>query len=83
MSSAVAGFPVLLAQTKYSRDFEAEADDFGFRLLKANGISPDAFADIMARMSSNSCGDDEPSSAFMSTHPVTQERIAKARPAAR
>lgn len=86
MGSAVAGFPVLLAQTKHSRDFEAEADDFGFALLKAHGISPDAFADIMERMSfAGSCGEGEAeaSSGFLSTHPMTQERIAKARAAAR
>lgn len=88
MSSAVAGFPVLLAQTKYSRDFETEADDFGFGLLKANGISPNAFADIMGRMSSDGRsgegeGEAEPSSGFLSTHPVTEERIARARAAAR
>jgi predicted Zn-dependent protease len=88
MSTAVAGFPVLLAQTKYSRDFETEADDYGFRLMKAKGISPNAFADIMGRMSSAgaSCGEGEseaePSSGFLSTHPVTEERIARARAAA-
>jgi len=89
MSTAVAGFPVLLAQTKYSRDFETEADDYGFRLMKAKGISPNAFADIMGRMASAgaSCGEGEsetePSSGFLSTHPVTEERIARARAAAK
>lgn len=91
MSTAVAGFPVLLAQTKYSRDFETEADDYGFRLMKAKGISPNAFADIMGRMASGggSCGEGEaqteaePSSGFLSTHPVTEERIARARAAAK
>ena len=82
MSTAVAGFPVLLAQAKYSRDFETEADDYGFRLMKARGISPQAFADIMGRLSKKA-GEGKHEPAFVSTHPVTDERIARARAAAR
>ncbi len=81
MSTAVAGFPLLLAQTKYSRDFESEADDYGFALMKARGISPNAFAEIMARLAGNA-GEAKPETAFLSTHPVTPARIGRARAAA-
>jgi predicted Zn-dependent protease len=82
LSAAVSGLPVMIAQTHYSREFEAEADAFGFELLKRHSISPDAFADLMERLSK---GDDEAerSLGFISTHPVTADRIARARAAAR
>src|SRR5712692_4851177 len=48
---AVAGLPGLLAQSKYSREFESEADDFAFKLLKRHNRSPAAFASLMERLS--------------------------------
>jgi predicted Zn-dependent protease len=81
LSVAVAGLPALLAQTKYSRDFEAEADEFAFRLLKQHGISPKAFASLMERLAK---GHDKTERAlgFVSTHPITAERVQRARAAA-
>ncbi len=81
LSAAVAGLPALLAQTKYSREFETEADEFAFKLLRQRGYSPNAFADLMERLSkkeSNSRGNFD----FLSTHPVTSERVKRARAAA-
>jgi len=40
ISAAVTGLPVLLAQTKYSRDFETAADDYAFALLEQKGFPP-------------------------------------------
>lgn len=54
LSVAVAGLPAILAQTKYSRDFEIEADDFAYELLKRNDISPEAFASLMERLDQGS-----------------------------
>lgn len=79
VSTTVSGFPVLLAQTKYSRKFEGEADEFAFKLLRKKGIPPGAFADIMERLSQNE--KDERAFAFISTHPVTADRIRRARQA--
>jgi len=81
LSVAVAGLPVLLAQTKYSRDFEAEADEYGFQLLKQHQLSPDAFASLMERLTQKQ-ESTERAYAFLSTHPVTAERIKRAREAA-
>ena len=81
LSAAVAGIPVIIAQRKYSRRFETEADTFAFRLLTENGIPPEAFGSIMKRLG----GDDEDTPTgfnYLSTHPITKERIQRAREAA-
>lgn len=79
---AVAGLPAVLAQTKYSREFETEADDFAFQLLRRRGLSPEAFATLMERLTRKQ-QDAERAFAFVSSHPVTAERIRRAREAAK
>ena len=81
LSAAVAGLPIILAQTKYSREFETAADTFAFNLLKNKGRSPEAFASIMQKLS-NSMGHVASSIDYMSTHPVTHERVQRALDAA-
>lgn len=81
LSVAVAGLPVVLARTRYSREFESEADDYAFRLLRQHGISPVAFATLMERLAARN-GDAGHALAFLSSHPVTAERIRRAREAA-
>lgn len=81
LSAAVAGLPVIIAQKKYSREFETEADTYAFKLLKEKGISPEAFASMMKRLR----GDEEDTPvgfSYLSTHPITKERIQRARDAA-
>jgi Zn-dependent protease with chaperone function len=82
LSTVVAGVPTVLAQTRYSRRFETEADDYGFALLKKRGQSPLAFAHLMERLAKNRGGKKERFS-FLSSHPVTAERIRRAREAAK
>lgn len=82
LSGAVAGLPVMLAQTKYSRKFEAEADDYAFGLLKQRGYSPKAFADLMERLSNEQPKSKGPLT-WISSHPATSQRVDKARAAAR
>jgi Zn-dependent protease with chaperone function len=83
LSAAVAGLPVLLAQTKYSRKFESAADDYAFKLMTRKGISPNAFAALMERLAAkrggitSSFGFD-----YFSTHPAIEERVRRAREAA-
>jgi len=81
LSAAVTGLPLLLTQTKYSRDFESAADDYAFRLLKQKGYSPKAFASLMERLAKEN-GKMVRTSAWVSTHPVTSERVERARNAA-
>jgi Zn-dependent protease with chaperone function len=83
LSAAVAGLPVLFAQTKYSRNFETAADDFAFKLLKQKGYSPLAFASIMERLSQKHEKETGTGRfAYLSTHPLTAERVQRARDAA-
>jgi len=81
LSVAVAGLPAVLAQAEYSRDFETEADDFAFRLLHEHEMSPAAFASVMERIETD-CGCEPGVLDFLSTHPITAERIERARAAA-
>ncbi len=81
LSVAVAGLPTLLAQTKYSREFESAADEFAFNLLKQKGYSPLAFASLMERLAIK-YETDEKTFVYVSTHPVTEERMKRARAAA-
>ncbi len=78
LNGAVAGLPLIVMNTKYSREFETEADEYGFRLLSNKGLSPAAFASIMEKISKNNKG---PANEWMylSTHPLTEKRIARAR----
>ena len=81
LSAAVAGLPVIVARTKYSRDFETEADEFAFDLLKRHHIPTEAFASIMERLDKERKAGRK--LAFISTHPITRERIKRAREASK
>lgn len=81
LSAAVTALPVILARTKYSRDFETAADEYAFGLLKQKGYSPRAFAALMERLAKKNREGSRPF-AWISTHPVTSDRVARARAAA-
>jgi predicted Zn-dependent protease len=81
LSAAIAGLPLLVAQRKYSREFEVAADEYAFRLLKQKGHSPAAFASLMERLAKKE-GGGRSGFAYLSTHPVTEERVRRARNAA-
>jgi predicted Zn-dependent protease len=81
LSAAMTGLPVLLAQTQYSRDFEIAADEYAFGLLKQNGYPPMAFASLMERLAKENGKELHPPE-WISTHPVTSERVTRARNAA-
>ena len=82
LSGAVAGLPVLLAQTRYSRTFEAEADSYAFSLLKKNGYSPEAFADLMEKLARQH-RTEQGRMTWLSTHPASSRRVDNARRSAR
>ena len=86
--------PTVLIQSGYSREAETEADTYAFRRLKETGSSPKYFAEIMTLLerhrdkesSKNEKGgkDNKPAVRgsvpdYLSTHPVTAERIKRAR----
>jgi predicted Zn-dependent protease len=82
LSAAVTSLPFILLQTKYSREMESAADEFAFRLLRQHDLSPELFAKALERLSKGSSAEEHAFS-FLSTHPVTAERIERARAAAR
>ena len=84
IASLSVGAPLVLAEASYSREFERDADDFGFRLLEKHGLSPLSLANALERISdyvkAEKYAVEEAS--FLSTHPATEERIKRARAAA-
>lgn len=74
--------PVLLLESGFSRKHEREADRFAFALLADKGISPDAFARVMARLSAHHGGGGAGPVGYLSSHPPGEERIEAARAAA-
>lgn len=80
-TAMAATLPGTLANLRYSRELEAEADAFAIALLQRRGISPEAFASMMELLRDDAEEDDD-QFGFLSTHPVSEERIAKARAAA-
>ncbi len=80
LSVAAADLPAVLATTRYSRQLETEADEFGLALLARHDLSPEHLASMLERLRK---GGDPNALRFLSTHPVTDERIARARAAAR
>ena len=82
-STVVVAIPTFLLENHYTRAFEAEADDYAFAQLGAHGISPRVFADVMRKFEAAHPELKDTSMAYASSHPPTQERIARAEQAAR
>lgn len=87
-SDATVVVPAVLMSLSYSRDMEREADTYALQALKANGIDPIHFANIMERMVA-AHGENEAVERedvnnrwdslkdILSSHPVTEERIER------
>ncbi|RPJ71217.1 MAG: M48 family metallopeptidase [Desulfobacteraceae bacterium] len=75
------GLPVTLTELAYSREFEREADQYALDYLKANGIPPRHFADLMHRLQGQKKREgadaDGRLSNYLSTHPSTGERLKR------
>ena len=79
ITSLATTLPTALLQSGYSREAEAEADDYAFQRLREIGLSPKAFAEIMlllekARQKTSGGGPKD----YFSTHPATPKRIERA-----
>ncbi len=73
ISTLLATAPAVLLHASYSRDFEREADQYAALQLRAAGASPQALADMLAKLQANSGGGD--GNAFLSSHPAPRERM--------
>lgn len=83
-SSVIASIPAFLLNARYSRGFEQQADDFALAALPRAGISPAAFVRAMQALErAHPELRQDGNIRYLSTHPVTQERIARAEAAAR
>jgi Zn-dependent protease with chaperone function len=79
-TSLAASAPALLLQTKYSRNYEREADRFAIDLLRKTGTGAEHFAAILGRLEAKTAEKRRfgvPT--FLSTHPPSEEREALAR----
>ncbi len=68
--------PALLLQSRYSRDFEREADAYATDYLKQRSIPPDAFAAILTRIDKQANGQRGIAS-YLSSHPSIEERTKR------
>ena len=70
----LATLPTLLLESKYSRNFETEADHFAFEYMQAQAIDTQHFANIMRRLTADSEAE-ESEFQYIASHPQTVERI--------
>ncbi|MFT4172081.1 MAG: M48 family metallopeptidase [Rhodocyclaceae bacterium] len=78
--SGLAALSTAVLSMHYSRDFEREADAYAADMMQANAVDPMALGKLLAALESaqhrDGNGDDgDGAQAFMSTHPVTAERL--------
>lgn len=78
VASLATALPAVLLQSKYSRDFEREADDFAYDYLQRRNIPTEALGDILLRMEKQK-GAAGGMPDYLSSHPATQERAERAR----
>jgi Zn-dependent protease with chaperone function len=73
------GLPVFLTELSYSREFERDADRFALEHLTDRKIPPAHFANLMRRLEARQrpTGADSQTrlSGYLSTHPLTAERL--------
>jgi Zn-dependent protease with chaperone function len=82
VSVLAAAAPTALLQAKYSRDLEREADAYALDVLRLNDISTDHFARMLERLEESAGGGETVAGGtldYLSSHPVTSERIERVR----
>ena len=84
-STLLALLPTALLQTRYSREFERQADDYAVEQLRAHRISPARLADMLERIVAQrdaNLGTKRSDENFLSSHPAPADRIRRLRAAA-
>jgi Zn-dependent protease with chaperone function len=82
VSAIGAAAPTALLQAKYSRDLERDADSYALDALRLNGIPTEHFAVMLERLEDSAeetGGITAGALAYLSSHPVTSERIERVR----
>jgi Zn-dependent protease with chaperone function len=72
-SSLIAAMPTVLINSKYSREFETEADDYAYQYMVDNHMDTKTFANILERIT----GSDKQNGfeSYLSSHPGTDQRV--------
>lgn len=73
ISGLLAVAPAALMQARYSRDLEAQADDYGAEILIRNGLSPALLATALRALAAAHPGAGAPG--YLASHPPTDERL--------
>jgi len=77
------GLPVILTELSYSRGFEREADDYAVDYLRSHKIPPEHFTNLILRIDKKKKSDSGISAGawtgYLSTHPLTDERVQRFR----
>ena len=73
----IANTTQLLGQTRYSREFEADADAYAVGLLTKSGISPCHLATGLRKLEAAAPVHARTQSEWFSSHPLTENRIGK------
>lgn len=73
ISSLATGLSTLLLESRYSREFEHEADAYAVSLLRQGGRDPVGLANMLAKLQASQGGDSGRS--LLASHPDTQSRI--------
>lgn len=83
VSALATSMGALVLESRYSREFEHEADAYAARSMRAAGLGTEPLAAMLARMEEARTARREQSSRwdFLSSHPDTAERIARLRAA--
>ncbi len=76
-SSLIVALPTVLVNSKYSREFETEADDYAYQYMTTNNIAPHYFADILERITDTK--KESKMESYLSSHPGTAERVQRFR----
>lgn len=76
LSGALAGNLENLSGLRYSRSLETEADETGMDLMRRNGVPPQGMVQLMKTLEKE--GDIPDELSFLSSHPLTKNRIKRA-----
>lgn len=76
-ASFITALPTFFVESGYSRMMEIEADDYAYKMLKHHKISTNHFAQILRLLSKDIDEEDETMIQYLSSHPLTKERIAR------
>lgn len=68
--------PMMLITRGYSREFEAEADDYAIAAMGKAGVSPRHLASILEKIEKSRPGEGKDYT-YLSTHPATKDRVKK------